>query len=397
VAALSFSDARRTVLGTVTASRTPPPVEDIPLLNAVGRVLAVPAFAPHDLPPLARSVRDGFAVRSSDLPGRLKQVGEIPAGSPPGPPLLPGQAIAIMTGAAVPDGADAVVMVEHVRREGDLVLVDSPAVPGQFINPRGCEAAAGSSLLSPGKRLDYTDIALLASIGQARVSVYRLPTVAIVPTGDELVEIDRTPLDYQIRNSNAYALAAQVARAGGIPQVLPIARDTMESTRAAIAQALTADFVLLSGGVSAGTRDFVEPALAEFGAEFFFDRVLIQPGQPVVFGRAQGKFFFGLPGNPSSTMVTFEVFARAALELLAGQTESALHIPLARLTRDFKHRAGITRFLPAHLAAGSPEVTPVAWSGSGDIPALTRANAFLVAEPDRPNYTSGDLIGVLLK
>jgi molybdopterin molybdotransferase len=188
-----------------------------------------------------------------------------------------------------------------------------------------------------------------------------------------------------------------VARAGGTPDVLPVARDTLEHTREAIVRGLQADLLLLSGGVSAGKYDVVEQVLAELGAEFYFDRVLIQPGQPLVFGRAAGKFFFGLPGNPSATMVTFEVFARAALELAAGQQETALHMPLARLTCDFQHKAGLTRFLPARLSADGSEVTPVNWHGSGDIPALTRANAYLVADPGRALYARGELIRILAK
>jgi molybdopterin molybdotransferase len=231
--------------------------------------------------------------------------------------------------------------------------------------------------------------------------------VAIVATGDEIVEVDQAPAEFQIRNSNAYSLAAQVMRAGGIPHILPVARDTAEHTREIVSRGLGFDLLLLSGGVSAGKYDVVEEVLAGLGAEFFFDRVLIQPGQPLVFGRAggtaawggrwRGSYFFGLPGNPSSTMVTFEVFARAALELLAGQEEISLHMPLARLTRDFRHRLGLTRFSPAHLSADGAEVTPVAWHGSGDIPALTRANAYLVADPDRAEYPRGALIRVLLK
>jgi len=227
--------------------------------------------------------------------------------------------------------------------------------------------------------------------------VYARPTVAIIPTGDEIVEVDETPAEFQIRNSNTYSLAAQVTRAGGLPRILPVARDTVEHTREMIGRGLAADLVVLSGGVSAGKYDVVETVLAGFGAQFFFDRVLIQPGQPLVFGRAGETFFFGLPGNPASTMVTFEIFARAALELLAGQEETALHMPLARLTCDFKHRAGLTRFLPALLTENGAAVTPVKWHGSGDVPAVTRANAYLVADPDRPEYSSGELIRVLLK
>jgi molybdopterin molybdotransferase len=397
VPALTFVDARETVLSTVRDGRTHPATEEIPLAEAAGRVLARDVAADRDSPAVARSVRDGFAVRAIDLPGQLEIIGEVRAGERFAGELGAGQAVEIMTGAPIPSGADAVVMIEHTKREGTRVLIERTAELQQFINPRGCEAAAHEVVLHAGKRLDYSDIALLAAVGQARVQVYRRPTVAIIATGDEIVEIDEIPEEFQIRNSNAYSLAAQVARAGGLPQVVPLARDTVEHTREMVAQGLAADMLLLSGGVSAGKYDVVEEVLAEFGAEFYFDRVLIQPGQPLVFGRAGGKYFFGLPGNPSSTMVTFEVFARAALELLAGQEETALHMPWARLTCDFRHRIGLTRFLPAYWSADGSEVTPVNWHGSADIPALSRANAYLVADPDRAEYARGDLMRVLSK
>lgn len=376
---------------------THPAIEEIPLAETAGRVLAADAAADRDSPAVARSARDGYVVRAIDLPGQLEIVGEVRAGECFAGEVGAGQAVEIMTGAPIPSGADAVVMIEHTRREGVRVAIDSEAEAGQFINPRGCEAAAHEIVLHAGKRLDYADIALLASIGRARVKVYRRPVVAIIPTGDEIVEIHEIPEEFQIRNSNAWSLAAQVARAGGTPQVLPVARDTVKHTREMIARGLAADLLLLSGGVSAGKYDVVEEVLAEFGAEFYFDRVLIQPGQPLVFGRAGGKYFFGLPGNPSSTMVTFEVFARAALELLAGQEETALHLPLARLTCRFRHRVGLTRFLPARLSLDASEVTPVNWHGSGDVPALSRANAYLVADPDRAEYAAGELIRILAK
>ncbi len=395
--ALTFLDARETVLRTVRHGRTHPAIEEIPLAEASGRVLAADAAADRDSPALARSVRDGYAVRASDLPGQLEIIGQVRAGERFLGEVAAGQAVEIMTGAPIPSGADAVVMIEHTRREGGRVVIDRAAEASQFINPRGCEAAAHDVVLHAGKRLDYAGIALLAAIGRARVKVYRRPVVAIVATGDELVEIHEFPEEFQIRNSNAYSLAAQVARAGGSPELLPVARDSVEHTRETLARGLGADLLLVSGGVSAGKYDVVKEVLAEFGAEFYFDRVLIQPGQPLVFGRACGKYFFGLPGNPSSTMVTFEVFARAALELLAGQEEIALHLPLARLTCEFRHRIGLTRFLPARLSADGSEVTPVNWHGSGDIPALTRANAYLVADPDRAEYARGELIRILLK
>jgi molybdopterin molybdotransferase len=288
-------------------------------------------------------------------------------------------------------------MIEHVLREGSRVIAAQSAASGQFINPQGCEARAGQILLHPGTRLDFTGIAMLAAAGKVRVPVYAAPRVAIVATGDEIVPVSETPRDFQIRNSNVYSLAAQVARAGGVPEILPVARDELAHTRELIERGLTADLLLLSGGVSAGKYDLVEQVLEGLGAEFFFDRVLIQPGQPLVFGKARGKFFFGLPGNPSSTMVTFEIFARAALELLGGQEEVALHTPFARLTEEFHHRPGLTRFLPAHLSADGAGVTPIAWHGSSDVPALTRANAFMVVDADRPDWQTGDWIRVLPK
>ena len=226
VAALTFADARETVLRTVRHGRTLPAIEEIPLVEAAGRILAADAAADRDSPALARSVRDGYAVRAIDLPGRLEIIGEVRAGERFAGQLAAGQAVEIMTGAPIPSGADAVVMIEHTRRENGRVVIDGPAEAQQFINPRGCEAAAHQVVLHAGKRLDYADIALLASFGHARVKVYRRPVVAIVATGDEIVEIDEIPEEFQIRNSNAYSLAVQVARAGGVPQVLPVARDT---------------------------------------------------------------------------------------------------------------------------------------------------------------------------
>jgi molybdopterin molybdotransferase len=397
VATLSFLEARDCVARTIRAAGLRPAVETVSLLDAAGRVLAEDIPADRDTPALARSVRDGYAVHAADLPGELHVIGEVRAGGRYHGTVGPGQAVEIMTGAPMPEGADAVVMVEHTTRSGDRMRTDRAAEPGQFINPQGCEAARGQTVLHAGAPLDYTGIAALAAFGRAHVPVYRRPSVAIVPTGDEIVEVEATPAAHQIRNSNAWSLAAQVTRAGGAPHLLGVARDTHEHTRELVERGLGYDLLLLSGGVSAGKYDVVEPVLQGLGAEFYFDRVLIQPGQPLVFGRARGTFFFGLPGNPSSTMVTFEIFARAALELLAGRSEVALPMPLARLTRDFRHRAGLTRFLPAHLSPDGAEITPVPWKGSGDVPALTRANCYLVADPDRADYASGDLIRVLLK
>lgn len=394
--ALTFLDARTLVIREVRAHRAPPPVEIVRIEDAAGRVLAADISADRDYPPFNRSVRDGFAVHSSDVPGRMRIVGEVRAGEKFQGSVQLGEAVEIMTGAPLPDGADAVVMVEHCSRPEDGKMeTDHTAAPGSNIAPIACEARAGTTVLPLGSRIDYASVAWLATTGHTNVSVCVRPRVAILATGDEIVAIEETPAAHQIRNSNSYSLAAQVRRAGGDPVILPVARDDKAATAQRIAQGLEADLLLLSGGVSAGKYDLVESALADCGAEFHFDRVLIQPGQPLVFGRARGKFFFGLPGNPASTMMTFELFARAAIELLSGANDAPLPLTLARLTRPFHHKPGLTRFLPAQLSC--TEVTPVDWQGSGDIPSICRANAFLVADPNQADYAAGDLIPVLLK
>ncbi|HYO81046.1 MAG TPA: gephyrin-like molybdotransferase Glp [Bryobacteraceae bacterium] len=390
VPALTFGEARECVLRTVlTAS---PPTEILSLTAAAGRVLAVDVTADRLYPPFPRSVRDGFAVDSSSFRGRARVVGEVAAGSAFGRALQPGEAVEIMTGAPVPEGADAVFMVEHAALDGATVSTDRHVQAGDFIVPAGAEAAAGAVIVRRGTTLNHVALAALATVGCAEVQVYRKCRVAVLATGDELVAVEATPERHQIRNSNSVSLATQVARAGGEPDVLPCARDDADHTRAMIERGLTSDLLLISGGVSAGKHDLVERVLAELGAEFYFDRVLIQPGQPLVFGRVRDRFFFGLPGNPSSTMVTFELFARAALERLAGIPSPALNLTHARLVSEFRHKPGLTRFLPAFLEGG---VRPLAWQGSGDVFALARANCFLVARDNQERWAEGDFIEVL--
>lgn len=385
------------MLSKVRDFRPLPSTEEVALLEAAGRVLAETVSADRDYPPVSRSVRDGFAVRAADLPGELRVIGEVRAGQTFDAEVRAGEALEIMTGAPVPPGADAVVMVEHVTVNGDRVNVPRTLNSGENISPQGSEARHGDVLLPAGRHLGFVEIALLATVGRPRIRVYRKPEVAIIATGDEIIEIDQIPLDYQIRNSNAQSLAIQVARAGGCPRVLPIAPDQYEGTRELVEHGLRSDLLLLSGGVSAGKYDLVERVLAGLGAEFFFDRVLIQPGQPLVFGKVREKFFFGLPGNPASTMVTFEIFARAAVELLGGRSETMLPLLWSRLAEDFRQKTGLTRFLPAIVTADGSEVTPVRWQGSSDVPALSRANAFLATEPEREFWAAGDWIRVLMK
>jgi len=391
---LTFEQARECVLREVRPCLG---TESVSLGDAAGRVLAENVHADRDYPPFPRSARDGFAVKAADLPGELRVTGEVRAGEVFHGSVGTGEAVEIMTGAPLPDGADAVVMVEDTTRDGDRVRIDRTPKSGENFTPLGAETKAGESVLSTGKPLGYAEVGLLATVGLTWVTVYRRPRVAILPTGDEIVEPGQQPLAHQIRNSNAASLAVQVRRAGGAPEILPIARDNWESTRAQIERGLQSDLLLLSGGVSAGKYDIVERVLAELGAEFFFDRILIQPGQPLVFGRARQKFFFGLPGNPGSTMITFETVARAALERMQGVAEPALPLLRARLVRPFKQKTGLTRFLPARLSADGSTIEPAASQGSGDVTALARCNAFLVTEPERESWETGEEVRVLLK
>ncbi len=393
--AISFDEARAMVWRETPRGMR---LERIPLADAGDRVLAETVTADRDYPPFARSARDGVAVRAADIPGSLRVVGEIRAGQVPSKGIGAGEAIEIMTGAPMPEGADAVVMVEHTTRDGEQVIIDRTAKSGDNFTPRGTEARRGATLLEAGRRIGYAEIALLAMAGRAKVSVAARPRIAIVPTGDEIVDVDQTPGDFQIRNSNAWSIAAQVQRAGGVANVMSIARDEYDETRAAIEFGLLdSDLLILSGGVSAGKYDIVERVLMDMGARFFFDRVAIQPGQPVVFGTVNGKRFFGLPGNPISTMVTFELFARAAIDRLSGLADSSLRLYRARLESAFHHKPGLTRFLPARMSDDGSTVAPTGWHGSGDVAALARANAFLVADADRERWEIGDDIRVLVR
>ncbi len=396
VATVTFEQARASIREKIGAGRTPE-ITEVPLLASDGRVLAEPIRADRDSPVLDRSIRDGYAVRSAELPGSFRIAGEVRAGEQFNGTVGAGEAVVIMTGAPVPGGADQVVMVEHTSQSDGVMTTERPSAPGEFINPRAGEARAGDVILLPGRRIDFSTISILAAVGMAAVKVYRKPKVAIITTGDEVIAVEATPKPHQVRNSNAYSLAAQVTGSGGVAEILPVAPDELAPLRRIIGRGLEADLLLLSGGVSAGKYDLVEDVLAEFGAEFYFDRTLIQPGRPTVFGRAKGTFFFGLPGNPASTMVTFRVFAQLALELLAGCREPELPLLLARLTTPFRHQTGLKRFLPARLSADGCELTPIPWKGSSDIPALARANAYLVTDADRESWESGNLIEVLVK
>lgn len=397
-AVLDFEEARHIVVETVRALTRKRHSENVPLEQAYGRVLVSSLRADRDYPALRRSLRDGFAVRASDVPGTLRIRGEVRAGEEQQAPLQSGEALEIMTGAPVPEEANAVVMVEHVTRLGDgQVQIERAAEPGQFINPRGAEATYEAVLIPEGTRLDASHVATLAMTGQTNVAVLPRPRVAILATGDEIVHLDEKPAPHQVRNSNSYLLAALVGSAGGDATILPIARDTREALLPLLERGLEHDMLLVTGGVSAGKYDLVKPALRELGTEFRFERVRIQPGQPTAFGISGNKPVFGLPGNPGSTLVTYQLFARAALEILAGQAEPILPLLRAEFSAPFRHKPGLTRVLPARLSGDGQHLRHIPWQGSSDIPALARANAFLVAEHDRECWDIGDSIRVMLK
>jgi molybdopterin molybdotransferase len=279
---------------------------------------------------------------------------------------------------------------------------------GENIVPAGAEAQRGHLLLSPGARLDYAGIALAASVGRSRLVVNAKPKVAVLSTGDEVVDADVPPRSHQIRNSNSYSLAAQLLDAGAEPVLLPVAPDEPVRLRELLGEALESDLVLIAGGVSMGKYDLVEQELAAMNAEFVFTGAKIQPGKPIVFGSVprsshgsapESKYFFGLPGNPVSTMVTFELFVRPAVEALRGAWPQPLVFTHAKLKSALQTKTGLKRFLPAMLSGAyeSAAVELIRWQGSGDIASVARANCFLVIPPDRERMDTGEWVPVLLR
>ncbi len=398
---LTFEEARRKAIEEVGKRKGPRATAVVSVWDALGLVLAQEVKTDREYPPFDRSTRDGYAVGSKKTaPGaQLRCVGEIKAGDTVRETLSPGTCLQIMTGAAVPAGADAIVMIEQTSREGDLVRFERAAQPGQNIVPRGSEAAAAQTILTPGMRLGYAELALAAQVGAVRLHCAQRPRVAILSTGDEVVLIDETPGEFQIRNSNSVSLAAQVRIAGGEPVVLGNAADRTEDLGEKIERGLKEDALLLSGGVSMGKYDLVENVLKAMGAEFFFDAVAIRPGKPAVFGICQGKPVFGLPGNPVSTMVTFELFVAPAIDLLSGAEARALPFVEARLAEALNEKPGLAHFLPARVEwrARAPEVKALKWQGSGDIAALAKANCFLVVPEDKGSIEAGENVSVLMR
>jgi molybdopterin molybdotransferase len=403
---LSYEAARAKVIEVICARRCapPPPTETIEFAEdptrALGRIVAEDVRADRNYPPFNRSTRDGFALRAADAtkPGaKLRLIGESRAGVSFAGMVEPGTCVQIMTGAAMPRGANSIVMNEHARIEGESVVLDEAAREGAHFVLEGQETRVGESVITRGKRLSYAELAIAAQVGRSKLVVAKKPRVAILSTGDELVSVEQTPTKYQIRNSNNVSLAAQVTLAGGEPVMLGTAPDNLEELRARIRQALDADIVTITGGVSVGKYDLVEQVLREMGAEFYFDAVAIRPGKPAVFGFCNGKPVFGLPGNPVSTMVTFELFVVPGIELLSGHKPHPLALLKAKLAHPLNEKPPLAHFLPARVSwpQGEAVVEAIHWEGSGDIGSVVKGNCFLVVHETRQVYAAGEMADIL--
>ncbi|HEX8068746.1 MAG TPA: gephyrin-like molybdotransferase Glp [Pyrinomonadaceae bacterium] len=363
------------------------PPEHVALAAARGRVLAEDVTADTDLPPFDRALMDGYAVRAADTadaPVRLRLVGEAAAGRGWAGRMGAGEAVRIMTGAPVPAGADSVQQVELTREleGGAAVELDKATQPGQFISRRATEIERGATVLRAGTTLNAATLAALAAFGQARVLVGARPRVCVLATGTELVAVEAQPGPDQIRDSNSYSLRAYAEAAGATVELLPFASDDAALLARLVGEAAArADVLVLSGGVSMGVYDFTKAALAALGAQVFFERVALRPGKPTVFARLGRTLVFGLPGNPVSVSVTFNLFARAALRALQGAREPALAEEQAVLGRAVKGAAERASYLPARLRtdeAGRLVAEPLRWGGSSDFVAFTQATALVI-------------------
>jgi molybdopterin molybdotransferase len=379
-------------------------VERVDLATALGRFLTETLRAREDAPPFDNSAMDGYAVRAADVLGAseaspvvLPVAGESRAGGAAPERLAPGRAMRIFTGAPLPEGADAIVVQEDTTAEGDRVSIRFASKRGHHVRARGEDLAEGAPMLPVGTALGPGELGLLASQRYATVSVYRRPTVAIVSTGDELRGLDDPPEPGTIVSSNAYALAAQVTLAGGIARVLPIARDTVDSQVAVLREALRSDLVVSSGGVSVGEYDVVRDAFREVGVEARFWKVSIKPGKPLTFGRAGAVPVVGLPGNPVSAMVTFEIFVRPGLRKMLGDP-APFPVPFpVELTHPHRRKPGRTELARAETRRDGDRILATLHrrQGSGALPSVARVDALVVLPADQESFAVGERLTAL--
>ena len=382
--------------------------ELVPLDRARGRYLAEDIVADSDLPPFDRSQMDGYALRANDAqsaPARLKIMGESAAGHGWHSELKPGEAVRIMTGAPVPAGADSVQQVELTSELNEangfaVVEILEAVMPGRSIVRRGSEIKAGEIVLHSGEQVGAAAMAVLASFGYAQIKMAQQPRVAVLATGSELVAVDQKPDRDQIRDSNNFSISAYAELAGAIVERLPLAGDDTSLLKRQIAEASDhSDVVVTSGGVSVGVYDFTKPALRELAAEIFFERVALRPGKPTVFARLpNGPLFFGLPGNPVSVSVTFNLFVRLALLTMQSAKETALAGSWALLARSVKAAVERDSYLPATLTTtkeGCLLAEPLKWGGSSDFVGFARATSLIIAPQDAGVLEAGTKVRVL--
>lgn len=395
---LSVSQAMARVLEAVATPR-PCASELIAIEHALDRFLATDIIAGRALPPHDNSAMDGFAVRARDLPGTLPVRGTIAAGDAPGRQLPPRSAWRIMTGAPMPRGADTVVIREQADDRGDTVHIEGSARPGENVRRAGEDVALEDRVLDAGTRVGPGEIGLLAALGQATVTVYRRPRVAILSTGDELVGVDVTPGPGQIVNSNAYALAAQVREAGAIPVPMGIAPDRLEPTIELLRRGTSADVLVTSGGVSVGDYDHVKDAFSQAGVTVDFWKVAMKPGKPLVFGRtASGTPVFGLPGNPVSSMVAFELFVRPALLAMQGAIITERRRAPVALRDGYRKTPGRAHYVRARLERDGDVLvaTPVPKQGSGMLSSMIGIDALLEIPAERGDVPAGARVSAIL-
>ncbi|HTG86417.1 MAG TPA: gephyrin-like molybdotransferase Glp [Pyrinomonadaceae bacterium] len=376
--------------------------EKVDLPNALGRVLAHEIVADSDLPPFDRSQMDGYAVCAGDTtaaPVSLRIVGESAAGKGWHKRMEAGEAVRIMTGAPVPDGADSVQQVEltHELKDGTVVELLSAVEHGKSIVRRGEEIKAGETILQPGVTINAAMMAVLAAFGYAEVQVARRPRVAVAATGSELVGVNEQPGLDQIRDSNNYSISAYAELAGAVVQRLPLTRDETSLLKHQIAEAANnCDVVVTSGGVSMGVYDVTKLALKELDAEIFFERVALRPGKPIVFARLPGgALFFGLPGNPVSVSVTFNLFTRTALLAMQGVNEPVLKQETAVLARAVKGTNDRESYLPAQLTTnddGELIAFPLKWGGSSDFVSFALTTALVIIPAGVKSMEAGSLV-----
>ncbi|MCZ6484423.1 MAG: molybdopterin molybdotransferase MoeA [Acidobacteria bacterium] len=395
---LTYEEALQEVLTQVPEPRA----IRLPLRESLGRVLAHPVVADHDLPPFKKSFVDGYAVRSQDVataPVELEVIGTVAAGSQSQPEVKAGQAVQIMTGAAVPPGADAVQMIEKTRSMGaEKVELLEPVVKGANVAAKGNEVRQGDTVLARGRVLGAAETGVLATFGQGEVEVYAAPTVAVIPTGDEIVEVEKKPAFGQIRNSNAHSLWAQCHQLGLDATVFPVTPDDPERTQEAVSQGFQYDLLLLSGGVSMGEYDYVHQALTKEGVNIFLHKAAIKPGKPIVVGRKGDHLIFGLPGNPVSAFVTFELFVRPAVRRWMGFRTHGLQRVWGELVSQTRQKPGRKFFKQARTfwAGDKFRVEPIETKGSADLVAFSRANSFIIMEADVECLQAGQRVEVVL-